>query len=524
MYRVVIADDEPLIIRGLRKMMDWQAMDTEVVGDALDGDELMELLNREKPDIVISDISMPGKSGLDVIREVKERELATKVIFMSGFQEFNYARAAVTYGAVDYLLKPVTVEELEKAIERAKEMLRQERPEKLWEEEKQTVESDLRKLRQLSRRKRTEDIRIPGDILDDSEFFAGVCFALTEDTLKQIRGSNRFELMRFAIFKRIDEYLMENKVGFVARRDENASSIVLALNSENRIEEVQYIVRQIREDIHKRYGVSLVAGIGEITEDAGKLEFIYKTAKFSAGMYYFLQQETIFYRDIDREFTYSFDEYEDICRELTQKILTRDEAWRETLAECLKMICNLHYGSSRAVENRCILLAMNLYRQLMEYKIIDGTNRASFERQVEELRGQNTYVDLKQKFTRLMQRFVDEYVFRRGKQENDVIFKVKEYIQEHFAEDVTLEQLAQLVYMNPYYFSTFFKKETGQNFRAYLLQVRMEKALRYLMETDMKTYELARQVGYRDVRTFTDKFKEVYGCSPSKYKKHNNKQ
>lgn len=523
MYRIVIADDEPLIIRGLRKMMDWEGMNTEIVGDALDGDQLMELLEQAKPDIVISDISMPGKSGLDVIREVKERELNTKVIFMSGFQEFDYAKAAVTYGAVDYLLKPVTVEELEKAIGRAKEMLKQERPESLWEKEKQTVESDFRKLRQLSRQKKREDIRIPDGIGGDSQYFAGVCFALTGDTLQQIKGSNRFELMRFAIFKGIDEYLTENKIGFVARREENSSSIVLVLSCRDKVEELERIVGQIREAIRKKYGVSLVAGIGEITEDAGKLEFIYKTAKFSAGMYYFLQQETIFYKDIDRKFTCSFDEYEEICRELIQKILVRDEQWRGTFADCLKMIRNLHYGSCYAVENRCILLAMDVYQRLLEYKVIDGENRESFERQAEELRGQNNYGELKHKFTRFMERFVDEYVFQRGRQENDAIFKVKEYIRKHFAEDITLEQMAQLVYMNPYYFSTFFKKETGQNFKAYLLQVRMEKALRYLMETDMKTYELARQVGYRDVRTFTDKFKEFYGSSPSKYKKHSKK-
>lgn len=120
-----------------------------------------------------------------------------------------------------------------------------------------------------------------------------------------------------------------------------------------------------------------------------------------------------------------------------------------------------------------------------------------------------------------MERFVNECVFYKGNQENDSIFKVKEYISEHFSEDITLEKMAQMVYMNPYYFSAFFKKETGENFKAYLLEVRMKKALQYLMETNMKTYELASQVGYKDVRTFTDKFRDFYGCSPAKYKKNN---
>ena len=79
--------------------------------------------------------------------------------------------------------------------------------------------------------------------------------------------------------------------------------------------------------------------------------------------------------------------------------------------------------------------------------------------------------------------------------------------------------MAEIVYMNPYYFSVFFKKETGENFKNYLAEVRMKEAVRLLMQTDMKTYELAKAVGYNDVRSFTEKFKEYYGDSPSGYKK-----
>ena len=105
MYRIIIADDEPLIIRGLKKMMEWGKMDTEVVGEAEDGEQLLNLLDTLEPDIIISDISMPEKTGLDVLKEINKRKLKTKVIFLSGFQEFSYAKEAVTYGAVDYLLK-----------------------------------------------------------------------------------------------------------------------------------------------------------------------------------------------------------------------------------------------------------------------------------------------------------------------------------------------------------------------------------------------------------------------------------
>ena len=241
----------------------------------------------------------------------------------------------------------------------------------------------------------------------------------------------------------------------------------------------------------------------------------------TAGIYYFTQKETIYYQNVERVYNYSFEEFEKKCKELTQKILGHDENWKDSFDESLKIIRNLHYGSCYAVESRCIILAMNVCHDLLECKVIDEENRKKLEREVEALRGQNTYEDLKKKFKSIMERFVNECVFYKGNQENDSIFKVKEYISEHFSEDITLEKMAQMVYMNPYYFSAFFKKETGENFKAYLLEVRMKKALQYLMETNMKTYELASQVGYKDVRTFTDKFRDFYGCSPAKYKKNN---
>ena len=84
------------------------------------------------------------------------------------------------------------------------------------------------------------------------------------------------------------------------------------------------------------------------------------------------------------------------------------------------------------------------------------------------MRGQNTYEDLKKKFKSIMEQFWNEYALCKGNQENDSIFKVKEYISEHFSEDITLEKMAQMVYMNPYYFSAFFKKETGENFARHI--------------------------------------------------------
>lgn len=116
---VVLADDEPLILKGLTKLIPWDSLHMEIAGYAYDGKELLEAIHTLKPDIVISDISMPHLSGIDIIKEVKRLQLPVKIIFISAYQEFSYARDTVAFGAVDYLVKPVKKAELEQVVAKA---------------------------------------------------------------------------------------------------------------------------------------------------------------------------------------------------------------------------------------------------------------------------------------------------------------------------------------------------------------------------------------------------------------------
>ena len=101
MLRAILADDEAVILKGLRKLIDWEKMGIQIVGEARDGKEALELIERVKPDLAVSDIAMPELDGLDMLKRIGEMGLYTKVIFVSGYQEFSYAKRAVKYGAVD---------------------------------------------------------------------------------------------------------------------------------------------------------------------------------------------------------------------------------------------------------------------------------------------------------------------------------------------------------------------------------------------------------------------------------------
>ncbi len=123
---VLLADDEPIILKGLSKLLPWSELGIDIVGYAYDGRELLELMGLHKPDIVISDISMPHFTGIDVIKEAKRMQLPSKVIFISAYQEFSYAKDAIVYGAAEYLIKPIKKSDLENAVNKVLSLIHEE--------------------------------------------------------------------------------------------------------------------------------------------------------------------------------------------------------------------------------------------------------------------------------------------------------------------------------------------------------------------------------------------------------------
>lgn len=520
--KVIIADDEPVIIRGLKVLVDWKARDFEIIAEASDGMELWSLVQKYQPEIVVSDIAMPNMTGLDFMKKLNQSELKTKVIFISGYQKFSYAQEAIGLGAVDYLLKPVQKEGLEEALEKARNSFSDARKLDLFTPDKNELQQLFQKLNEKNEFAE-EDLYASFEktgIEYKGKVFCGICIYFTEKFRREMEGQmyEKFELLKFSAFNKIANYFKERRNGFVVKRENDCLNLLCVLAPEEKAFYLQEMIVPMKEQIEQELRVHLQIGVSEFSDNPLELAYVYKSAKFAYEMKYFLQKEVICSGQIHRQFLYSFEDYQKAYENVVNAILNRENC-EEAFEKCFLLIGNLHYGNRYAVINRVILFAGDLFHSLREYNMLEEKDWQKQELYMEQVRCQSSLQELHDVFMDHYRKMMEQLGESEKEWDNPVIAEVQKYICEHYAENITMGDMAKIACVNAYYFSALFKKTTGQNFKTYLTDVRMKAAQKLVITTNMKTYEIAEHVGYNNVRQFTGKFKEYYGSSPSEYKK-----
>lgn len=522
MLRAIIADDEAVILKGLRKLIDWKKMGIEIVGEAGNGREALELIQKQKPDLAVSDIAMPELNGLEMLQRINELGLETKVIFISGYQEFSYAKKAVTYGAVDYILKPIEQDEMEAAIKKAVSLVDEQSSLKLL-----SLEHDENELSSIFHKINGNQEYARQDLYEQFEAlhidvackeFIGVAFRLyfTRSAPTNIKMQ---ELQKFSAYNRLQKKLEEEKWGFVIKKDLNNCYVIFTLLPSEDDRMIRNRTRKLAEAMTNGQPIMVKTGIGERIKEIGTLQLAYKTSRFALELYYFTEEDEIWYANVERKFMDSFDDYQACYKRLMQGFLSRKSSIDQEVREILFIIRDLHFGNRFAAVNRCILLVTDITKELMDNYLVDESYREKGERVAEEIRIKPLYQQACDMIVAYLTELFEIIKVGTGNSGLNEIARIKRHIGEHYRENLTLESLAFFANMNLYYFSSYFKKNTGQNFKNYLTDIRMEEARRLLANTDYKAYEVAEAVGYRNVRQFNENFKGKYGKSPNEYRK-----
>lgn len=523
MLKVLIADDEPVIINGLKNMINWETLDCRIVGVAYNGMEALEILKKENPDIAVFDICMPEYTGIELIKIINRDKFKTKVIFISGYQDFFYAQEALNEGALEYLLKPVKKANLEQAITKAQLAARQLEPEPSYKQTKNEIQEifgDINRNDEYAEEelyKRFHDLNL--DFED--KLLIGACFSISDGDKRKLTESmyEKYELVRFSVYNKIQDYFIHNRNGFVIKRDDSSCNIMLLVPKKESEDVPGLFIAPVLEMIHKEYQIDLFVGLGGSVDSITEMKYAYKTAKFAFELRYFENRALIEYKDIKKNYEQSFEDYHQRVEAVTKKIIAGDRNIEKELLACLRIIENLHYGNRYAAINRCFAFAVKLYQTLEEYQMIDDSYRDKQDDFMNMIRMKDTFSELKKEFVSYYDALLSDVFNKMGNKDKLIVARMKEYIQNNYAQNITLAHMAKQFYMNSFYFSSFFKKQTGKNFKDYLTDLRMKEAIRLILNSDMKTYEIAEKVGYNNVRQFTDKFRELYDSSPVEYKK-----
>jgi two-component system response regulator YesN len=524
MLKAVMADDEPIIIRGLKKLIPWEAMGIQIVGEAWTGRGLLELIEQHQPDLVITDISMPDGSGIDVIKEIEKRELRTRVIFISAYQEFSYAKDAIAYGAVEYLVKPIDKAMLIDAVNKAVILLREhnegqssknklavyeqkDRKTQIEELFDRLTEGDIRgneaekKLQELSLQFSNEQLTV-----------MAVSFAKKEDDGRWGEHENR--LVLFAITNVIEEMLQQRSGGFVMRKHDSLCVVVNHQDGQEMLTLAEEMVRQI----HYYLKIDISIGIGCPVLKLEQLRDSYAAAIVALKNKYFTGlQAVIPWTFIVLDNPASERKLKERVAALLQALLSKDEIKLSAeLEQLFVTIATTSQGSKETAVTTCFAMIRELVEEIngisMALKELEQEQQAWLQ----DMHQFQKFEELKQFVTGKVGEIAGRLLFT-GK-EGQQLKLVKDYIEQHYEENITLESMAAMLYMNPYYFSSFFKKHTNENFKHYVTEIRMKHAVKLLLNTDMLVYEIADRVGYHNARHFSDMFKKHYGKLPQEYK------
>lgn len=523
--RVVLADDEPVILRGLKKLISWDSLGLHIVGEACDGTELKALIDTCAPDLVISDISMPGFTGIDIIRDIHQSGRPIKVVFISAYQEFTYARQAVQYGALDYLVKPVNTGQLEQVVGRAAALIRQESEEvrnkemlKSYERKNQsvTIEELLEQITDGSKSAAAALARMGNTAISR---YATICAV---ETVEYSGQPSRWEererkLVEFALSNIIKETVEGAGSGYVFRKGER----ICILFQHEHEEEPKQVVDDLHDKINGFLKLAVSIGVGRPVNGIEEAVESYRSALKALKSGYFTGlNRVITAATVEQgEPPVSLSGLTTVQAGLSEALKSLN---REQLADGARVLLDTVRQLSADNRNHAVSHVYNviiqLEQELGDYGVDAGLQGGEDQPLLEKLAEAPTYDVLQQIFADVMNRMFEQLAGKAGSKELPQLLQVKAYVEERYAENITLESTAALVFMNPYYFSSFFKKHTGQNFKNYITEVRMGHALRLLQQTDLMVYEIAEQVGYNNARHFSDMFKKKFGKLPQEYK------
>ncbi|MBW4080005.1 response regulator [Paenibacillus sp. S150] len=483
MHSVFIVDDEPWVVYGLKALLNWESLGFTVIGESHNGLAALELIKERKPDVILSDIRMPGLDGIELMDQIRQNNLLCKVILISGYSEFEYAQQAIRFGAFDYLLKQVDKNKLTETLLRLKEELEK------TDREKKSLDlflDDLFDLFESDHTMKIHNFLISRGIISEHPHYRFVSCIYEGPSVSDFdEGEAIATSIRYLRFR-----TGQNKVSYLINYNELKHPIALLDFISANLNDAQTIgissIGIYSTSLAKLYQESDIALCSPLTLP-GRRMIQYKGVDYDsilAGAV--LHIELAMKEHKQQLFMERLDE---LCEECKARQMLIDQI--SIIYNQIVSLFYKYYGHNEAVHE---IEYVNYYQIYRQYTVIE----------------------------QLFDRFKEFFIKQSGEEihiSNDTVKKIINYVDHVFTEDIMLGTLSKEFNISIGYLSSLIKKETGKTYSEYIQNKRLSLAKELLQDFSLSIHEIVERVGYKDYFHFNKLFKKHYGITPSKYRK-----
>ena len=511
MLKVVLIDDKKSIVEGMKYLIDWEQYGFEIAAALRCAADAISFVKQNHVDLIISDIRMPGISGLELIKEIRKTDSRIRFIIISGYAEFEYVKKAMDYQANGYLLKPIDEDELIALLVRIRDEIFKENEYIKHQRDKYIREVLFGEIESECSNKAFKN--------DTGLRYVRIRF-FDADMITSPKRHNDDDAAK--VFNELSAFIGENNSAYISKNDNGyieliIGSLIYGDNIRGYCMEIETLIKKVAED-----NFAIFAG-----EEVGCIENIKysrETAKKTETAAFYSPEKHLFIYDSDGGVSFSQTLSDtSFCTNITDKIKNSDaealekavdEFCRQIKRECVnpETVFVYIYNIIFDIGNRADSSGGDIVKFFYRYSLLKNSDFVNFK---------IVSAFLKENALEL-QKFLEAL---KMKNSLGIIGEIVDYIKEHYMDkDLKLQKIADNYYINSAYLGKMFKERIGRSFNTYLLDIRIETSKEMLKNSSAKIYEIAQEVGFNDPNYFYVKFAEKVKMTPAAYRESFNKK
>ena len=532
LYRFLLVDDEEIITKGISENIDWVSEGFEFLTPCSDGLEAIESIKKNKPDVVLTDICMPEADGIEVARFIYENHPETLTLILSGYDDFEYAQQAMGLQVMEFLLKPISSKTLKAHLLKIREALHKR-------DERYAAREHLLYLVDKSRRAVSDrylsrllggNVVLPEqellcddlDFLNKLEHFSVICLEMDNPA----KNSAAETLSPDLLFLTMEEACTEALRGVqdytrITTADNRIVVIIGRHSSQQLSRETLSTANRIIDTIQQTSRTTASAGIGKVVTKVDDIYTSYRQAVTALqhrliagdnGIFIFSPTE---FKNLETRLSFSKCG-EDIRRDIR---IGKKEDILKTCHEFIRLLGNGNLNPKQA--RREILKFVSVIIDITEEIGISEAqiNETSFSGFLYDLMDVISLTDLEKQLMTFFNAVEQTLEEKRESFPKKKLNDIKEYIDLHYTESsISVESISEQFFISSGYLTKLFRQNLNQTFIEYVTGKKMERARELLKTSDLKNYEIAEKLGYKDPHYFSSSFKRYFGQTPSEYK------